>query len=305
MPLSRIKANSVGTLAITTNDIVDRTIRSSDIALGNVGYNIELLMFGGGGGGGGGFAGGGGGGGGCVYATYFVIPGVTYVVAVGAGGGNFSTGADTSFYPQNFSTISDGSIVAYGGGRGGNDGGAGPDPGGCGGGGTWRNATGKFGAIAYQRQGFNGGRGTEAIGYTSSAGAGGGGTGGSGGDASSGTGGTGGAASATYFRGSAEYFGAGGGGGGNTAGAGGGYPGTSIGGAGGAGTGGSSGSSATAGRASGGGGGGANGYGAGGSGSAGILFLRYLGSQRGTGGTVTTSGNFTIHSYTGTSTFVA
>jgi hypothetical protein len=30
-----------------------------------------------------------------------------------------------------------------------------------------------------------------------------------------------------------------------------------------------------------------------------------LGSQRGTGGTVTTVENYTVHSYTGTSTFVA
>ncbi|PSA83237.1 hypothetical protein BT095_11815, partial [Corynebacterium diphtheriae] len=35
----------------------------------------------------------------------------------------------------------------------------------------------------------------------------------------------------------------------------------------------------------------------------GIVIIRYLGSQRATGGTVTTSGGYTIHTFTGNGTF--
>ena len=52
----------------------------------------------------------------------------------------------------------------------------------------------------------------------------------------------------------------------------------------------------------GGGGGGRNTSGSGGSG---IVIIRYLGSQRGTGGTVTSSGGYTIHTFTSSGTFTA
>jgi hypothetical protein len=63
----------------------------------------------------------------------------------------------------------------------------------------------------------------------------------------------------------------------------------------------------TAGTANTGGGGGGGGHnnsisGAGGSG---IVIISYLGSQRGTGGTVTTSGGYTIHTFTSSGTFTA
>jgi hypothetical protein len=60
---------------------------------------------------------------------------------------------------------------------------------------------------------------------------------------------------------------------------------------------------------SGGGGGGANSGGggghAGGAGGSGLVIIRYVGSQRGTGGTVTTSGGYTIHTFTSSGTFTA
>jgi hypothetical protein len=56
------------------------------------------------------------------------------------------------------------------------------------------------------------------------------------------------------------------------------------------------------------GGGGTGGYGAsfdGGNGGSGIVIIRYLGAQRGTGGTVTSSGGYTIHTFTSSGTFTA
>jgi hypothetical protein len=42
-----------------------------------------------------------------------------------------------------------------------------------------------------------------------------------------------------------------------------------------------------------------------GSGGSGIVIIRYLGSQRGTGGTVTSSGGYTIHTFTSSGTYTA
>jgi hypothetical protein len=36
-----------------------------------------------------------------------------------------------------------------------------------------------------------------------------------------------------------------------------------------------------------------------------LVVIRYLGSQRGTGGTVTSSGGYTIHTFTSSSTYTA
>ena len=57
----------------------------------------------------------------------------------------------------------------------------------------------------------------------------------------------------------------------------------------------------------GGGGGGAFNPGspAGGAGGSGIVIISYLGSQRGTGGTVTSSGGYTIHTFTSSGTYTA
>jgi hypothetical protein len=40
-------------------------------------------------------------------------------------------------------------------------------------------------------------------------------------------------------------------------------------------------------------------------GAAGIVVIRYLGTQRGTGGTVTSSGGYTVHTFTTAGTFTA
>jgi hypothetical protein len=42
-----------------------------------------------------------------------------------------------------------------------------------------------------------------------------------------------------------------------------------------------------------------------GSGGSGIFVIRYLGAQRGTGGTVTSSGGYTIHTFTSSGNFTA
>jgi hypothetical protein len=43
----------------------------------------------------------------------------------------------------------------------------------------------------------------------------------------------------------------------------------------------------------------------GGAGGSGIVIISYLGAQRGTGGTVTSSGGYTIHTFTSSSTYNA
>ena len=50
---------------------------------------------------------------------------------------------------------------------------------------------------------------------------------------------------------------------------------------------------------------GGGGGGASGSGGSGVVIISYLGSQRGTGGTVTSSGGYTIHTFTSSSTYNA
>jgi hypothetical protein len=55
----------------------------------------------------------------------------------------------------------------------------------------------------------------------------------------------------------------------------------------------------------GGGAGGSQGTTTGGNGGSGIVIISYLGSQRGTGGTVTSSGGYTIHTFTSSSTYNA
>jgi hypothetical protein len=51
--------------------------------------------------------------------------------------------------------------------------------------------------------------------------------------------------------------------------------------------------------------GGAQGTAYGGNGGSGVVILRYLGAQRGTGGTVTSAGGYTIHTFNSSSTYTA
>lgn len=259
-------------------------------------YDVEYLVIGGGGGGGFRYYGGGGGaggyrssvvgelsGGGAPAEPKLVLEvGTTYSVVVGAGGaGNNGQGGNSSF----------GSITALGGG--------GSDfSGGSGGGGTLGNSGGSGtsgqgtnGATSHTPAGGGGGGASQAgLQATSSSPQSGG-----AGRASSITGtsitragGGGGAMNANF----AYFVGLGGAGGGGNAAAD--YLGGAV--------------QATAGAVNtGSGGGGAcwNNTPNGAAGGSGIVIVRYLGAQRGTGGTVTSAGGYTIHTFTTSGTFTA
>jgi len=290
-------------------------------------YTVEYLIVGAGGGGGGYLGGGGGGAGGLLNGTTSVIPGTSYSVAIGSGGtGSPSGGSTNATAGGNSSALSQ---TATGGGFGGTfngtttggnggsgAGGSGLPPGGSGPGGS--GTTG---------QGNPGGQGTHVAGSKIDGG-------GGGGASASGTNSDsvawpsgvyphGGAGTALSLSGASAYYAGGGGGGGHSSGAKAGNGGAGGGGGGGgynnAGTGGSNNGangtqSTTSGAATGGsggtnsgggaGGGGGNG-GAGGNGGSGFVILRYLGNQRGSGGTVTSSGGYTIHTFTTSATFTA
>jgi hypothetical protein len=265
--------------------------------------NVTALLVGGGGGGGRSVdatrAGGGGGGGGVVEQTVSLSAGV-YPVTVGTGGigtsgngttsgevGNLNNGGNTTFA----------FLMALGGGGGGH-GGAGIGAYGGSGGGSGRNDATIARGIA--GQGNNGGGGA-VTGTTAQYGAGGG--GGAAAAAASGTtlvGGAGGAGRLSSITG--IYYG-GGGGGARPAGSGG------AGGTGGGGAGASSaaaGTSGTNGLGGGGGGAGTNGVATfnGGTGGTGVVIIRYpTGTLTATGGTVTTTSGFTIHTFTTSGTF--
>jgi hypothetical protein len=279
-------------------------------ATGTAVSSSYLVVAGGAGGGGGdstaaGSAGAGGGAGGLLTGTTSLSLSASYVVTVGAGGAAGGTAAKGS--DGTVSTIN--AITSTGGGGGGsgyadgfpsratgNAGGSGGGTGGITGG------TSPAGGAGTAGQGFAGG-GSQA----NRAGAGGGGASAVGiaGVSNSSPGGTGGAGTASSISGSSVTYGGGGGGGGW------GTPGTpvgnSTGGAGGGGFGGGSNGSGTAGQAGtanlGGGGGGGGSWNtgtsaAGGAGGSGVVILSYAGPQRYTGGTVTTSGGNTIHTFT-------
>lgn len=264
---------------------------------------IEYLVVGAGGSGGpsvttAGNVGSAGGGGGQVKTGTIVFrSGDSEPVVVGAGGavastgvpGNGNNGGDSKF----------GQITSLGGGGGAGSGTSGnlaAKSGGNGGGGSSYNTTGAAGETG----GYSGGNGLSGVGS-----GGGGGAGANGSNAVTGQAGGGGAGLLSSISGTPTYYGAGGGAGGSSGGA--------SAGAGGNGGGGAGGSSATTwngvnGTANtGGGGGGAGGLAAGaksaGNGGSGVVIARYRGIQRATGGTVTQSGGYTIHTFTSSGTF--
>jgi len=259
------------------------------------GYTVNYLVVAGGGGGGSSNAavssGGGGGAGGLLASSITLSSGTAYTITVGAGGAGGVAGNNNGV--QGASSVISSIATAIGGGYGGNaitnpTGGAG----GSGGGGA--NAA---GGAATSGQGFAGGTGA-----VSSTG-GGGGASAVGGNSSGTVGAAGGAGSANSISGSSVTYGGGGGGSGDTAGGAGGAGG---GGAGGQGSGVSAGTAGSANR--GGGGGGSSGNvssNAGGAGGSGVVIISYAGSQRGTGGTVTSSGGNTIHTFTSSGTYSA
>ena len=272
-------------------------------------YSVEYLVIAGGGGGAtGGNAGGGGGAGGyrssvtgessgggaSAEAALSVNPDQAYTVTVGAGGAGGSGVVGTNGSNSVF-----GSITSTGGGGGGYTG-AGVSGGSGGGGGSIGDNTFKAGGSGTAGQGYAGGQGAHFPGVWEGGGGGGGagavGTNGAKIEPSGpGQAGAGGAGVASSITGSSVTRGGGGGGGGNNGGAGGS-------GGGGAGVNPGTGGAGTA--NTGGGGGGSNG-GTGGAGGSGIVIIRYLGAQRGTGGTVTSAGGYTIHTFTSSGTYTA
>jgi hypothetical protein len=236
---------------------------------------FRALIIGGGGAGGSRFGGGGGGAGGFIDSLIPLIS-TTYTIQVGEGGiaAGFSPENQPSTNGLN-SSISN-TVIAYGGGRGGNAGIA-PGSGGSGGG-SYTTVLG----LGRLNQGFNGGTGLFAAG------------GGGGGAAGIGSntpgiyvGGNGGPGRASDISGVLTYY-AGGGGGGRSG----------IGGIGGGGNGANS--TGQSGSVNTGGGGGASENGGAGNGGSGIVIIRYPGTPIATGGTITSVGGDTIHTFTAT-----
>lgn len=262
-------------------------------------YSVEYLVVAGGGGGGGtdaAISGGGGGAGGFRTGSGFTVaPSSSYTVTVGAGGAGGNGTVGTSGANSVFSTI-----TSNGGGGGGSAINARSGVSGGSGGGACQTGTAGSGNTpsTSPSQGNNGGAGSGSTGLNQWGGGGGGGASAVGSAASANIGGNGGDGTASSISGSSVTYAGGGGGGG--------YGTTSgTGGTGGGGNGGTGSGASSATANTGGGGGGVGTGGTGGAGGSGIVIIRYLGSQRGTGGTVTSSGGYTIHTFTSSGTFVA
>ena len=249
------------------------------------------------GGGGGGFdLGAAGGGGGVIYETgrKLKLGGVDYSVVVGTAGAGGVTDHRNGYNGGNSSFASH---TAIGGGGGGYwQAVAGVAGGSGGGGGASGGSVGGIGGAGTTGQGYAGGAGAVNGLYASGSG------GGAGGPGSTGVaaGAAGGIGLQYDISGTPTYYAGGGGAGGTT--------GVGLGGLGGGGRGGQRDGSIllTNGEPNTGGGGGASaGVGVnGGSGGSGIVIIRYLtGSMTATGGTITTSGSYTIHTFTSSGTF--
>jgi hypothetical protein len=270
-------------------------------------YSVDFLVVAGGGGGGAYNGGGGGaggfrtsagtsGGGGSAESQISVTSGTSYTVTIGAGGaGQVSSTQSVAGSNSSFS-----SITSIGGGKGGGYTGSfySASSGGSGGGAAYAASSAGSGTA---NQGYAGGNGD------GNNAAGGGGAGAVGSNATASSGGNGGNGVASSISGSSVTYAGGGGGGAYPAG---GASSAGTGGSGGGGNGGynAAGSAGTANR--GGGGGGAQDTAnppnnPGGAGGSGIVIIRYLGAQRGTGGTVTSSGGYTIHTFTSSGTYTA
>lgn len=231
-------------------------------------YLVDVLLIGGGGGAGA-YGGGGGGGGGFLEVSISLFPGTNYPIVVGTGGGGGQNGQNTVGF--DFNAIGGGFGQTYGTQLGGS--------GGSGGGGASLSSGTSTGAggSGTPSQGFNGGVGYHRYG-SGAAGGGGGGAGSVGGNYVNESG-PGGGGAGKAWKGLAQVYSQGGNGtstnfGNNGVGA--------------------SGAANT-------GNGGSAGNNGGGSGGSGIAIVRYLGSVRGTGGTITNPGDgYTYHTFTQT-----
>jgi hypothetical protein len=276
------------------------------------GYYADVLVVGGGGGGGGaeasnGFGGGGAGGGaggfmaGRIFINYALQSYSIFIGGGGTGGSNESQGTGSGCNGTTGTASCALGLVAIGGGFGGGDetgtgggnGGSGGGTGGdnsglagigllgqgCGGGANGeRNGGGGGGASTTGFQGYfannNGGNGRTWLNGTTYAGGGGG--GGGAGTTFQPLGGSGGGGNGSSTNATSEAFAAGG--------------------------------TATAGCANTGGGGGAGAAGraqGGQNGGSGIVIIRYFGSQKGFGGSITSSGGYTYHTFTTSGTYCA
>jgi hypothetical protein len=271
---------------------------------------VRALVVGGGGGGGNNH-GGGGGGGGVVYNTSIPVQvSIPYAIVVGAGGAGGTSGTVAGGV-GGYSRF--GNYLGLGGGGGGGriatDSVSQSVMGGSGGGGAGTEdgavvGTGGPGALGTINQGNQGGNGSS--GTTAGNGGGGGGAGVAGGNATgtataTGVSGTGGNGIQNSITGSSVYYGGGGSGGRWGAGS------VGAAGLGGGGLGGNNnsvvGAAGTANTGGGGGGGGAS-VANGGAGGSGVVIISYLtGTMTATGGTITTSGGYTIHRFTTSGTF--
>lgn len=260
-------------------------------------YSADYLVVAGGASGGAGSGGsgpgGGGGAGGYVATASNLTSGLSYSVVVGAGGAaTVGPGGTSNANPgSNGSNSSFNSSTAIGGGAGGagssanSNGGNGGSGGGAGG-----NST--FNGVGGSGTSGQGNAGASAATQYNSAGGGGAGAAGSG---------TAGGAGLNWQSLGTYYAGGGGGSINSLAGGAGG-----AGGGGAGGTGGAAGTAGTANTGGGGGGGGNAGTGANsGAGGSGVVIIRYAGAQRGSGGTVTSSGGYTYHTFTTSGTFTA
>ena len=275
-------------------------------------YQVSYILVAGGGCGGVWHAGGGGGGGVITGTSPALIPGSdTISFTIGGGGTTTDTTVRGTNGSNTTATISGTSYIAQGGGAGGNYDTSPALSGGSGGGGNGAGGAFAIAGSGVPGQGYPGGNGYAPAGHT---GGGGGGAGGAGGTPTDNTTAAAGGPGYTWLNGE-TYAGGGGGGtwyGGNSYNAG---PGGT--GGGGRGSYSDNGAVATFGPRpgtvnTGGGGGGSGAQGGGGgnraayvTGGSGVVILRYQGSQRGTGGTVTSSGGYTYHTFTGTGTFTA
>ena len=256
-------------------------------------YSVSYLMVAGGGGGGGAAfnatSGSGGGAGGLLTGSTTLSTGTAYTVTIGAGGAGGATGSNNG--TQGSNSLFTGLTTVIGGGYGANGGTNNGGNGGSGGG-----AVGATPGSGTSGQGYAGSN-SNGIGGLGA----GGGAGAVGGSPTGSIGGSGGGGVASSISGTSVTYAGGGGGSGDT-----------VGGSGGSGGGGAGSSSGGAGFNAtvntGGGGGGASGNGgsgAGGNGGSGIIIISYSGAQRGTGGTVTSSGGNTIHTFTSSGTYTA
>ena len=237
-----------------------------------------------GGGSGGAVLGGGGGAGGYLAGSLSINSGTSYTVTVGAGGPNTNDQYSPGLNGSN-SVFS--SVTATGGGGGAGAWGSNGQNGGSGGGASSNFSTGgqTSPGTGTGGQGSNGGNAAGASNYPAG---GGGGASAVGGNGSGSTGGAGGAGTASSITGTSVTYAAGGSGG--TFGIG------SI-----------NGTAGTANSGNGGGGGSvvSGGSSVGGSGGSGIVVVSYAGSARFTGGTITSSGGNTIHTFTTSGTLTS